>query len=62
MKPILPRRRLEKGRRIPLNVNLSPEIHTELGRIGNGNRSAAIETLVQRYLAERVAKVAEPVT
>jgi len=54
------RGRLKKGRRISLNVNLSPEIHRELGKICNGNRSAAIEALVGRYLADRIAK--DPVT
>lgn len=41
---------LKKGRRIPLNVNLRPDIYRELGRICNGNRSAAIEALVTRHL------------
>jgi hypothetical protein len=53
---------LPKGRRICLNVNLSPEIHRELGKLCGGNRSAAIEALVARYLAERVAKVDPVVT
>jgi len=49
----LARRRppIAKGRRISLNVNLSPEIHRELGKIANGNRSAAIEELVRQHLA-----------
>ena len=53
---------LPKGRRISLNVVLSPEIHRELGKLCGGNRSAAIEALVARYLAERVAKVDPVVT
>jgi hypothetical protein len=44
------RPRLEEGRRISINVNLSPRIHHELGRICNGNRSAAIERLVEDHL------------
>jgi hypothetical protein len=54
---------LAKGRRISLNVNLSPEIHRELGKIAGGNRSAAIETLVLRHIADREAKIAvsEPI-
>jgi metal-responsive CopG/Arc/MetJ family transcriptional regulator len=43
-------RRLPEGRRISLNVNLKPEIHAALGDICDGNRSAAIEKLVEQYL------------
>jgi hypothetical protein len=46
-------RRLPEGRRIPLSVNLKPEIHAALGEICSGNRSAAIEKLVEDHL-ERV--------
>jgi hypothetical protein len=54
MDSLIRRPRLPRGkRRIPLNVNLTPEIHRELGRIAGGNRSAAIEQLVRQYLAER---------
>ena len=31
---------LNRGRRIPLNVTLSPETHRALSEIANGNRSA----------------------
>ncbi len=40
---------LPKGRRINLNVNLSPATHKALGRICGGNRSAAIEILVENH-------------
>lgn len=53
---------LAKGRRIPLNVNLSPVIARELKRIGSGNRSAAIEQLVEDHLARTRALTPEPVT
>jgi hypothetical protein len=52
------RRRLETGRRISLNVNLDPEVHHELGRICDGNRSAAIEALVREHLKR--TKAPEP--
>lgn len=42
---------LKEGRRISLNVNLSPEIIDELGAIAQGNRSAAIEQLVREHIA-----------
>jgi hypothetical protein len=47
------RERLQQGRRIALNVNLSPEIHRELEFICNGNKSAAIEFLVREHLLRR---------
>jgi hypothetical protein len=40
---------LRKGRRIPLNVTLSPDIHRDLAKLEKGNRSAAIEMLVREY-------------
>jgi hypothetical protein len=46
---------LKKGRRIALNVNISPETHRALGKISNGNRSAAIETLVRQHLDRATA-------
>jgi metal-responsive CopG/Arc/MetJ family transcriptional regulator len=62
MDALIRRPRLPKGkRRIPLNVNLTPEIHRELGRIAGGNRSAAIENLVRQYLADRT-RIPEPIT
>jgi hypothetical protein len=62
MDSLIRRPRLPKGkRRIPLNVNLTPEIHRELGRIAGGNRSAAIENLVRQYLADRT-RIPEPIT
>jgi hypothetical protein len=45
-----PRRRLANGRRIVINVNLDPDIHQALGKICDGNRSAAIEALVREHL------------
>jgi len=57
---------LRRGRRIPLNVNLSPETHKELHRIGEGNRSAAIEDVVRWYTEHRARELAalvpDPVT
>lgn len=44
------RPRLRKGRRMPLNVTLSPHIVRALAKIGGGNRSAAIEKLVDEHL------------
>jgi hypothetical protein len=49
---------LKKGRRIPITVNLAPDIHRELGKIEGGNKSAAIERLVREHIARR----AEPAT
>jgi len=40
---------LRRGRRIPINVTLSAEAHILLAKIGEGNRSAAIEELVRLY-------------
>jgi hypothetical protein len=42
---------LEQGRRISLNVNLSPDILEELAKIADGNRSKAIEILVRQHIA-----------
>ncbi len=53
---------LRKGRRISLNVNLSPDAHRELGRIANGNRSAAIEHLVSEHLERKRAESQQPET
>jgi hypothetical protein len=33
-----------------VTLNLTPEVHRELQAIGKGNRSAAVELLVQWYL------------
>jgi hypothetical protein len=52
-------RRLKYGRRIAINVNLTPEIHEQLFALGKGNRSAAIEELVKRHVARHRL---EPVT
>lgn len=53
--------RLPNGRRrISLNVNLAPDVHRELGRIAAGNRSAAIEELVRRHMADRT-RISDPV-
>jgi hypothetical protein len=43
-------RRLPEGRRISVNVNLKPEINDALKDICGGNRSAAIEKLVEDHL------------
>lgn len=55
------RQPLASGRRIPLTVNLEPQLHRELGLIGQGNRSKAIETLVKWYLAARTLAPDVPV-
>lgn len=57
MEPSSRQPRLPKGRRISLNVNLSPRAHLELGRICNGNRSAAIERLVDEHLKRHTAQL-----
>jgi len=44
------RPRLPKGKRINLNVNLDPEIHSALGLLCGGNKSAAVEALVRQHL------------
>lgn len=44
------RPRLRRGRRIPINVTLAPNILKALHKIGDGNRSAAIEKLVGEHL------------
>jgi hypothetical protein len=44
-----------KGRRVILNCNLTPHTHYTLGQIASGNRSAAIEYLVERYLGDLAA-------
>ncbi len=58
------RRAPAKGsRRFPLTVTVTEEINQGLLLIGNNNRSAAIEMLVQQYLAKRPhLRAAEPVT
>jgi hypothetical protein len=62
---------LPRGRRLSLNVNISPDVHRELGKLCGGNRSAAIEELVRRHVerlrAERTptperTPVPDPVT
>jgi hypothetical protein len=59
------KRKLPKGRRIVINVNLSPEVHEALAHICHGNRSAAIEVLVHQHLArmrlEQCAPTTEPI-
>lgn len=42
-----------------LTLNITPEVHRELGLIAQGNRSAAVEMLVQWYLRSQ-APVIEP--
>jgi len=51
---------LRRGRRIPVNLTLSPETHRELAKLGRGNRSAAVEELVRRHLLERAQEPPEP--
>lgn len=41
---------LKEGRRISVNVNLSPQVLLELSKISGGNRSAAIEKLVRDHV------------
>ena len=45
---------IKRRRRIPVNVTLAPETHVILARIGQGNRSAAIEELVRLYCAREL--------
>jgi len=49
--PINPRRRLKGARRINLNVSITQESCKRLSELGHGNRSAAIEALLEWYLA-----------
>ena len=40
---------IRRGRRIPISVSLAPETHELLAKLGEGNRSAAIEELARLY-------------
>jgi hypothetical protein len=54
---------IRRGRRIALNVTLAPETIETLARIGEGNRSAAIEELVRLHRRRELAVPrTEPVT
>ena len=44
---------LKAGRRRAITVTVDEVTHAGLTRIGNGNRSAAIEQLVREHLAKR---------
>jgi hypothetical protein len=46
---------IRRGRRIPISVSLAPETHALLERLGEGNRSAAIEELVRLYRRRELA-------
>ena len=46
---------IRRGRRIPISVSLAPETHELLHRLGEGNRSAAIEELVRLYRRRELA-------
>jgi hypothetical protein len=52
------KRRLASGRRMNINVNLTPEVHAALGMICAGNRSAAIEMLVAEYVQREAQRQA----
>lgn len=54
------RPRIPKGRRVPITVSLDVKTHKALRKIGDGNRSRAIEELVRRHLAAK--QIPEPVT
>ena len=54
------RAKLARGRRIPINLSLSPECHRLLAKIGKGNRSAAVEELVRKHASNGATH--EPVT
>jgi hypothetical protein len=41
------RERDPNGRRTPVTLNLSPETHNHLTTIGDGNKSRAVERLVE---------------
>jgi hypothetical protein len=45
---------LRRARRVRLNVTVAPETRIHLERIGDGNRSAAIEELVRLYRAREL--------
>jgi hypothetical protein len=45
------RRRLANGRRINLNISISQLSNEQLFRLGNGNQSAAVEALIEWYVA-----------
>jgi hypothetical protein len=49
--PVNPRRRLKGARRINLNVSITQASCEKLSELGAGNRSAAIEALLEWYLA-----------
>ena len=51
---------IRRGRRISISVTLAPETHVLLSKLGEGNRSAAIEELARLY-RER-ALTLEPAT
>lgn len=49
---------MRRAKRVPLNVTLAPETCRELAKIAQGNRSAAIEWLLDQHL-ERQRATAE---
>jgi hypothetical protein len=51
---------MRRAKRVPLNVTLAPETHVWLARIGDGNRSAAIEELVRLYRARELTEEPTP--
>jgi hypothetical protein len=57
---IIRRRPLKSGRRQNVNVNLSPAALEALGRLGRGNRSAAIEDLALRWAKRNPIEITEP--
>ena len=54
---------IRRGRRIPVSVSLAAETHELLVKIGEGNKSAAIEELARLYRRRELAiPRTEPVT
>jgi hypothetical protein len=50
---------VRRRRRIPANLTLLPETHVYLARIGDGNRSAAVEELVRMHRARELTPQTE---
>ena len=50
---------VRRGRRIAVNVTLAPETHVLLAKLGEGNRSAAIEELARMYRLREITREPE---
>lgn len=58
---IVRRSRLKAGSRFPVTVNLSPESLKTLAKVKGGNRSAAIEHLVQLWREKQLTDISADV-